>query len=324
MNINIGEKIKDLRKFHGITQNALASYLGVSGQSVSKWETGVSMPDLSIIPDIASYFGISIDELFSFTPNRSREMQIELYFQALYHLMQMSTCTRLNGLLALDDYIRKNELNPLMREGVIMTIDAIHPDITTTYLKTKGKNEYTNFDENYIDCIITGIKNIQEGWSPRIILMMATAYIPKNISKAVNDKYSEACKTNFEENREKFYSKEIQSEKTNLLEFIAELPDEIIEKFLHQLHHNNILYKLLTAMYGASGEVNKRIIENIIPADKYEIIFNALTENWGFPLYVFWIYYFIYSGLHKQYYPEDYICKCQQEILDIYNQMADN
>ena len=250
-------------------------------------------------------------------------MQIELYFHALYHLMQMSTCTRLSGLLALDDYIRKNELNPLMREGVIMTIDAIHPDITTTYLKTKGKNEYTNFDENYIDCIVTGIKNIQEGWSPRIILMMATAYIPKNISKAVNDKYSEACKRNFEENREKFCSKEIQSEKTNLLEFIAELPDEIIEKFLHRLHHNNILSKLLTAMYGASGEVNKRIIENIIPADNYGIMFNVPNSSWDLPPYFDWIYYFIYKNLHKEYYPEKYICECQQEILDIYNQMAE-
>lgn len=47
----------------GITQDALASHIGVSKGAVSKWETGSSLPDISLLPHLASFFYISIDEL---------------------------------------------------------------------------------------------------------------------------------------------------------------------------------------------------------------------------------------------------------------------
>ena len=64
--IRIGEKIKSLRKQKNISQEVLANYLGVSFQSVSKWENGNTMPDVIMIPEIASFFGVSTDELFDF------------------------------------------------------------------------------------------------------------------------------------------------------------------------------------------------------------------------------------------------------------------
>ena len=64
MNINIGENIKTLRKNMYIGQEMLANSVGVSVQAVSKWETGQSLPDVGIIPDIAAFFGVSIDSLF--------------------------------------------------------------------------------------------------------------------------------------------------------------------------------------------------------------------------------------------------------------------
>lgn len=66
MNIKIGEKIKLLRKQKNISQEVLAQYLGVSFQSVSKWENETTMPDITLVPAIASFFGISTDELFDF------------------------------------------------------------------------------------------------------------------------------------------------------------------------------------------------------------------------------------------------------------------
>ena len=56
----IGEFLKQLRKEKGLTQEQLATKLGVSAQSVSKWENEISMPDISLLPDIAEAFGISI------------------------------------------------------------------------------------------------------------------------------------------------------------------------------------------------------------------------------------------------------------------------
>ena len=62
----IGEKIREMRKSKGISQEGLANVLGVSFQAVSKWETGTTAPDVSLIPAIASYFGVSIDDLFDY------------------------------------------------------------------------------------------------------------------------------------------------------------------------------------------------------------------------------------------------------------------
>lgn len=60
----LGEIIRDLRKKEQITQEKLAEYLGVSFQSVSRWENGLAYPDVTLIPDIARYFKVSTDILF--------------------------------------------------------------------------------------------------------------------------------------------------------------------------------------------------------------------------------------------------------------------
>lgn len=66
MNIKLGKKIRYLRKGKNISQEVLAQYLGVSYQAVSKWENDAAMPDVSLIPVIASFFGVSTDDLFDY------------------------------------------------------------------------------------------------------------------------------------------------------------------------------------------------------------------------------------------------------------------
>lgn len=63
MKLKIGEKIKELRYKKGLTQEEIGAILGVSAQSVSKWERGEGYPDIEMLPSLANYFGISIDEL---------------------------------------------------------------------------------------------------------------------------------------------------------------------------------------------------------------------------------------------------------------------
>ncbi|MBO4381258.1 MAG: helix-turn-helix transcriptional regulator, partial [Clostridia bacterium] len=65
--MELGNKIKQLRNKASLTQEQLADELGISAQSVSKWETGASMPDITLLPKIAERFGVSIDELFDLT-----------------------------------------------------------------------------------------------------------------------------------------------------------------------------------------------------------------------------------------------------------------
>lgn len=61
--IKLSENIAFFRKEKGITQEQLATELHVSNQAVSKWESGKCYPDIELLPDIANYFGISIDAL---------------------------------------------------------------------------------------------------------------------------------------------------------------------------------------------------------------------------------------------------------------------
>ena len=60
----IGEKLAYFRKEHSMTQEEFASAIGVSAQTVSKWENSVNMPDIMLLPVIAGIFEIGIDELF--------------------------------------------------------------------------------------------------------------------------------------------------------------------------------------------------------------------------------------------------------------------
>ena len=63
--MNIGGNIKRLRQRHNLTQDQVAEKLCVSYQAVSKWENNINAPDISLLPEIAKLFGVSIDALFS-------------------------------------------------------------------------------------------------------------------------------------------------------------------------------------------------------------------------------------------------------------------
>lgn len=74
MKLTLGEKIKELRKRDGRKQEDLANALGITNQAVSRWEKDGSYPDMEMIPAIANYFGISIDELFGYENDREKKI----------------------------------------------------------------------------------------------------------------------------------------------------------------------------------------------------------------------------------------------------------
>lgn len=63
--LKINERIAFLRKEKGLTQEELAKALGVTNQAVSKWESSQCCPDIQLLPYIADFFNISLDELFN-------------------------------------------------------------------------------------------------------------------------------------------------------------------------------------------------------------------------------------------------------------------
>jgi transcriptional regulator with XRE-family HTH domain len=77
--INIAQVLTNKRKEKNITQDELAGYIGVSKASVSKWETGQSYPDITLLPRLAAYFNISIDELIDYKPQMLKSDIHKLY-----------------------------------------------------------------------------------------------------------------------------------------------------------------------------------------------------------------------------------------------------
>ena len=71
--INISKVIVHKRKEKGITQDALADHVGVTKASVSKWETGQSYPDITLLPKLATFFNISIDDLIGYLPQLEKD-----------------------------------------------------------------------------------------------------------------------------------------------------------------------------------------------------------------------------------------------------------
>ena len=125
MNLTIGNKIKTLRKQRGITQEQLAQSLGISFQAVSKWENNIALPDITLAPALASYFGVTMDELFEYNLKQTQQ-KIEEICDAAYVYResdpQKSRAVLEEGLKAYPD-------NDILLNNLLYVMDYAHdPD----------------------------------------------------------------------------------------------------------------------------------------------------------------------------------------------------
>lgn len=86
MTIYFSENLKALRKSRGLTQDDLANYLGMSFQAVSKWERNESYPDITILPEIADFFGVGLDELLGIDKAK-KEQELNAYIEEYDHYL---------------------------------------------------------------------------------------------------------------------------------------------------------------------------------------------------------------------------------------------
>ncbi len=75
--VKIGNFIRDLRKEKNLTQEELAEHFNVARRTVSRWETGVNMPDLGILVEMTDFFDVDLRELFD-GERKSEQMDKEL------------------------------------------------------------------------------------------------------------------------------------------------------------------------------------------------------------------------------------------------------
>ena len=79
MNLKIGNTIKNLRTKHKVTQDQLATFLGVTPQAISRWESETSYPDIELLPSIAEFFSVSTDELLGLNRSEREKRLAEIY-----------------------------------------------------------------------------------------------------------------------------------------------------------------------------------------------------------------------------------------------------
>lgn len=125
--MNIGNKIKELRKKRGITQEQLASSIGISFQAVSKWENGIALPDITLAPILAGYFGISMDELFEFNL-KEMEAEVESIVNEAYPFRESEPC-KSRGII--EAGLKKYPDNEILLNNLLYVLNYTeHPDET--------------------------------------------------------------------------------------------------------------------------------------------------------------------------------------------------
>lgn len=142
MNISkLNENIAFFRKKRGITQEELANALGVTNQAVSKWESGKCAPDIQLLPDIAEYFNISIDELFGLSVNSDIPTKIQ---------SPKETSSKLDAAIDIASkkgYISSSILQFKLRVGFDESRKLIRDMESLGYIK---KDEYSSYKYKFI------------------------------------------------------------------------------------------------------------------------------------------------------------------------------
>lgn len=88
MEFNFGKKLKELRHKKDVTQEELAAHLKISSQAVSKWERDESYPDITLLPRLALYFDVTIDEMLGISGEKMKE-DVEEYCEKSQRIMNM-------------------------------------------------------------------------------------------------------------------------------------------------------------------------------------------------------------------------------------------
>lgn len=117
---SLGKKIRELRRARGVTQEQLADALGISFQSVSKWETGIALPDVTMTPAIARYFGVTMDVLFDFDLRAQEEKVYAICGEA----WKVRDSEPEKARAILEDGLRQYPDDPVLLNNLLYTYDC--------------------------------------------------------------------------------------------------------------------------------------------------------------------------------------------------------
>ena len=146
MQIRIGDKIRELRRRDGRKQEDLANALGVTNQAVSRWEANGGYPDMEMLPAIANYFHVSIDELFGYSKDREEKLKsiLDRAEKALNEQGDMTDCVEMLREAA-DEF--PTEPGILIKLGYALSLQGWKKYGARCY--TKDGSDYSHEDTEY-------------------------------------------------------------------------------------------------------------------------------------------------------------------------------
>ena len=127
MNLSIGTTIKRIRLERNLTQEEMANHLGVSFQSVSKWERGEGYPDIEMLPSLANYLDITVDELLGVSAKEKKEQYDEINSRWMLN--------NKNGLHKENEFLMKKALKTFPNDPLLLV------QLSTSLEKIDGTKE---------------------------------------------------------------------------------------------------------------------------------------------------------------------------------------
>lgn len=176
--LKVGELLKALRKSKGKTQEEVASDLFVSQKTISRWENGESLPDIAIITDVASYYGITVDELLNGAVNNREDRNINnnkkekertnLVKQHLFKNLNIYLIISLSSfaVFLLASFIVLFTVNNF----VIPIVLALFGLVASLVLFIIGYNDTNSKVDDYLESI--NLKSLKESLKSKLILFL--------------------------------------------------------------------------------------------------------------------------------------------------------
>lgn len=145
MEIRIGNKVRELRKKRGLTQEQLAENIGVSFQAVSKWENDIALPDITLVPVIAQYFGVSTDEILCYD-STEKDNEIERLVNESYKFRETEPE---KGRRILEEGLRKYPDNDILLNNMLYVINYSDKPDETIALASRMIDKTQNSEVKY-------------------------------------------------------------------------------------------------------------------------------------------------------------------------------
>lgn len=145
MDISIGKRIKELRKKRHMTQERLADLVGVSFQAVSKWENGIALPDITLVPGLARIFSVTTDELFAYNQKETRN-EIE---QCVSNARKYLENDHEKGRKILEEALKKYPDNDILLNNLLYFLNySAEPD-KTIHIASRLIDKTTDYSIRY-------------------------------------------------------------------------------------------------------------------------------------------------------------------------------